>query len=345
MTSSNAKLPSEFLDGHHHFVNTKENDFQSFLARFVPNESYLPEQYQTDVVEALRKSGVSHVGSVHLECMPDSGIKEVQWLESMQGKSSVKAIVASCDLTTESVDQELASLKKAAPDRLRGIRWILDCVGEFEPGTATHVATLRHDGIDYLRGGENGDEAMPEFERGFALLETHQLSFDLQCAPVQLPAASRLCAKYPNIPVVIDHLGKPRTLLGPDTPDNQNTVPNQAELETWRTGMKLMAALPHVYVKISMLGYAVPGWIRSAERIDLVRTLCREVVEMFGPKRCIINLNWWKAGSLSDADGLSDVGPTPTEYLQHMANFFDDYSEEDRHELFVGSAKRFYRIK
>ena len=114
------------------------------------------------------------------------------------------------------------------------------------------------------------------------------------------------------------------------------------ELDTWRNGMRAMAALPNVYCKISMMGYAVPGWCRA--RTDVVKDLVQEVVAMFGAQRCMVGLNWWKDGATSDADGLSDVGPSPVEFLQHCANFFASYTEAERRSLFSETARKFYRF-
>ena len=338
---STAKFPLEFADAHHHFLDTTRNDFQTFLGKLVPNESYLPEQYDRDVVASLSAAGVTLVGSVHVEYMPDDGAKESAWIESLS--SSVKAIVGSCDLSSLTVDDDLMRLRESS-SRVRGVRWILDCVGPFEPGTATHAGTIRHDGVDYLRGNNGGydGEVVPSFERGFCLLEKHQLSFDLQCAPAQLLQASKLFAKYPNIPVCINHLGKPRKLLGSD--DSTSTELDEKELEIWRNGMNAMAELPHIYVKISMLGYAIPGWCRTPQRVDMMKQLVREVVDLFGAKRCMVGLNWWKDGACSDADGLSEVGPSPVAFMQHMSGFFEEYSQEDRQRLFVGTAREFYRF-
>jgi len=353
---SRKKLPKEFFDAHHHFLDTRttHNDgtsFQAFLGTLVPNEVYLPVQYHCDIVKPLQAAGVTLVGSTHVECMPDNGVAEITWVESMSNTTreecTVQAIVASADLTKPTLEKELIQLRKASPQKLKGIRWILDCVGNFQGGgtTATHVATSRHDGIDYLRGSAGGYEGsvLPEFERGFALLEQHGLSFDLQCAPVQLPAAAELVRKYPNIPVVIDHLGKPRTLLGPDS-DLDATQPNEKEWNDWRVGMKAMAALPNVYVKISMLGYSVPGWIRTPTRMALIKQLVTETVTLFGPQRCMVATNFWKNAALSDSDGLSDVGPDAVQLLRWLNEFLIEYSEEDRHAIFCGTAKAFYKV-
>jgi predicted TIM-barrel fold metal-dependent hydrolase len=303
---------------------------------------YLPSQYTNDVIEPLRKIGVNVYGTVHVEAMPDDGADEVSWLENMPDANYVKAYVASCDLTLDNVEEELVKVVNAAPGKVRGIRWILDCVGKFEGGkTATHPATLRHDGIDYLKS--------TSFERGLAQLEKHGLSFDLQCAPIQLvESAAALFGKYQSLKVCIDHLGKPRRLLGEDLLEdgsvNANNTLDSAEVEMWRTGMKSMAALPNVYVKLSMMGYAIPGWTRTPERQALLKSLVRETISMFGVRRCMVAWNWHVNGAVSDGDGASNAGPDAVELLEKFMWFFEGYTEEDQAWLFSGTAKEFYRL-
>ena len=234
------------------------------------------------------------------------------------------------------------------PSFLFSIRWILDCVGKFDGGkSATHVATIRHDGIDYLRGSDGGygGEVLPAFERGFALLKKFNFTFDLQCAPAQLVAASKLCARHLNTKIVIDHLGKPRTLLGADIEDNKNnTIPIEEELAVWREGMKAMAQNKNVFVKISMLGFAIPGWIRTEARIELMRALVREVVKIFGPEKCMVATNFYKDAAVSDSDGYSDIGPEVPQFLELIYEFLKDYSDHDLDRIFCKNAAEFYNI-
>lgn len=339
----------DFLDCHHHFYDTTNNSFQKFLGRFNPNASYLPNDYYRDVIQPIQKSerlsklGIRYTGSIHVEAMPDDGEAEVHWIDSLSSSATsppptVKGIVASCDLTIENVDDCLTRLKNASPS-VRGIRWILDC----DPRTdgATHAGTLRHDGIDYLRDGSGGG-AVPEFERGFALLEKHRLTFDLQCAPAQLLAAAGLCSRHPGVPVVIDHLGKPMEILGKD---NCEMVPIERKLEEWRTGMRAMAALPQVHVKISMLGWIVPNWINTARRVDIIGGLCRETVDLFGPERCMVATNWFQDGAMADSDGKGEVGPAADDYLEYMSGFLAGLTVEERRRVFGGTAREFYGIE
>lgn len=360
-SSSLQAIELEFLDCHHHFYDTLNNDFSSFLKRFFPNESYLPYEYYDDVVEPIEGSEVlgrrirgggrfRHGGSVHVELMPDDGLCEVMWIDDVQTRmaqandspyTSVRATVASCNLADDAatVRRNLEALKECS-HRVRGIRWILDCVGPRLDGDgnvinpATPIGNLRHDGVDYLDGN-------PAFERGYALLEDYGFSFDLHCAPRQLPSAAKLCSQHPDVPVVVNHLGRPMQLLGEN---NSRMTPDDAKLDEWRTGMRAMAELPHAHVKISGLGWAIPNWTASARRIDIIKRLCQETVELFGPERCMIGTNWWNDAARSDSGRLGDGGPSAEEYLEYMLDFFGGLTIEEQRMLFAGTAKRFYRI-
>lgn len=352
-TTVQVKLPRRFFDAHHHFLDTNSHatTFETFLASLMPRTTYLSKDYYRDVIVPVEAAGVQFIGSVHVECLPDDGYLEAQWVlqeaASSESPNFVKAIVASCHLgqdSLETIDQELQRLSSIP--QVKGIRWILDCVGKFDDSnTATHVATIRHDGVDYLRGSEGGynGNVIASFEEGFALLAKHHLTFDLQCAPAQLIEAAKLCARHPKVKVVIDHLGKPRRLLGPE--DTNDVVPNEQELSVWRAGMKAMSLNENVYVKISMLGYCVPGWIRNSARIDLIRNLVAETLALFGPRRCMVATNFFLDSALSDSGGESKIGPDPVTFLSYIYNFLQcDYSQEDLDCIFASTAMEFYGV-
>ncbi|WP_369011940.1 amidohydrolase family protein, partial [Escherichia marmotae] len=49
----------------------------------------------------------------------------------------------------------------------------------------------------------------PAWERGFAGLASHGLSFDLQCYLGQMPHIAEILARHSDVPVIINHLGMP----------------------------------------------------------------------------------------------------------------------------------------
>lgn len=274
---------------------------------------------------------------------PFGGVEETTWVQALvdDGRAAyVKAIVGSCDLgDAENVAECLSQIDDASP-LVRGIRWILDYVGPFDGNSATHVNAARKD-IDYLRGGEGGT-VVPEFEEGYAMLSQYDFSFDAQMAPEQLPAMAELASRYPEVPVCLNHVGKPRLVLGPYS---NATAPDEAILAEWRKGMKLMAAQPHVYVKLGMLGYMVPDWILDPKPEAVIKDLVIETIEMFGAKRCMFELNWYLGASISDNDGLGTVGPSPVELVGYMSDWLADYSQEDREWIFAKTAESFYKFE
>ena len=239
-------MPTEIVDAHFHFFDPPNNDFNAFLGS-LGAPAYLPEQYDEHA------KGLPITKCVHVEAMPDNAVAEAKWVQSLAdaGRCRVAAIVAGVNLADADAIDQLDELKAICP-RVRGIRYIIDYVGPFDGGNnATHPNMKRHDGgIDYLRDVE----AAKDFERGFAALAKRDLSFDLQCAPEQLPAAAALFARHPTVKVVVDHLGKPRHLAV-----DGGSSDTSAKLTEWRTGMQLLAKLPQVGVRMNksprLLGY------------------------------------------------------------------------------------------
>lgn len=318
------------VDAHHHYFATSKNAFNGFLGSLGAPD-YLPEQYKKDA------GSLPIVKTVHIEAMPDSGLDEAKWVESMadSGECTVAAIVAGCNLADADAEAQLDALKAACP-RLRGIRYIIDYDGPFDGGqNATHPNMKRHDGgIDYLR-----DPApAADFERGFKALASRGLSFDLQCCPAQMTAAAALCARHPDVPVVIDHLGKPRHLLADDGPEDA------AKLAEWRAAMSAMAKLPQVYVKLSMLGYSVPGWHADATKEALLRSLVNETIDLFGASRCMFASNFHINAAGSDSDFKCETGPEMAELYAKFESWVAHRSADEQASLFSGAATTFYKL-
>ncbi|KDO32932.1 hypothetical protein SPRG_02625 [Saprolegnia parasitica CBS 223.65] len=319
---------ADIVDCHHHYYDVDQPCYR-FL-QSLGASSYFPEQY------AAATGDLPIRRTIHVDAMPDDGLGEVQWLESLiaAGRAPTLAgIVASCDLSQPDVETQLRAIV-AASSRVRGVRFMLDYDGPFDGKNATHIACSRHN-TDFLRD-TNG--AAERFARGYALLAKYNLSFDLQCCPAQLEAAAALAAKHPDVPVVIDHLGKLRRLALDGGADDA------AKLAQWRAGMAAMAALPHVYVKLSMFGYMVPQWHTDAAKEAYLKTLVREVIALFGAHRCMINSNWHQNGAAADSDGLDATGPSMAELFAKVQSWVADYDETSQQHLFSLTAAAFYRV-
>jgi predicted TIM-barrel fold metal-dependent hydrolase len=180
---------------------------------------------------------------------------------------------------------------------VRGIRhivnWHLDPVRTYTPRDVT------------------GDEA---WAAGFALLGKYGLSFDLQAYPGQFPGLAPLIERHPDVSVMINHAGM---MVG------------ESGREEWRAGMRALAAIPHVAVKISGIGFAFRPWT-----IEQMRSYVLETIELFGTDRAMF---------------ASDF---PTDKLfggfdQHLDAYnaiVADFSDDERRALFAGNTNRLYRL-
>merc|ERR1712039_240971 len=108
--------------------------------------------------------------------------------------------------------------------------------------------------------------------------------------------------------------------------------------------MTVMAELPQVHVKLSMLGYAVPGWHTDSKKEAFLRGLVREIIHMFGAQRCMFASNFHINAAVSDSDHVFDTGLEMSELYAKFEAWVADLPEVDRHRLFAGTASEFYRL-
>ena len=157
------------------------------------------------------------------------------------------------------------------------------------------------------------DEA---WQRGFATLADHGLSFDLQCYPAQMPALAELVARHPRVPVIVNHAGM--AVLG--DPDGA------AE---WRRGLAALAKHPQVSVKLSGFGFARRDWTPG-----FVRDTVRAVIDLFGTHRAMFASDLPTDRLFGGIDAQMEAC--------HAA--VADFGEEDRRALFGRNADRIYRL-
>lgn len=293
-----------FVDAHIHLWNLNHIRYDWLSAPFSdegPNGSveaiahdYGVAQYRAD----LARWNV--VGAVHVDAgaAADSALRETQWLDGLaQVEGLPTGVVAFAALHDPDVETLLAA--QAAHPRVKGIR---------------HIVNWHRD--PKLTYGPVDLTVDPQWRAGYALLAKHGLSFDLQCYPGQMPGLAPLIARHPDIPVIINHMGMP-VLTDPDG------------LADWRKGMKALAALPHILVKLSGMGFIRRDWTRES-----IEPLVRETIDMFGVDRCAF------------------ASDTPTDklfgsidrYIESYHAIVADFADSDRRALFGGNANRFYRL-
>ncbi len=293
-----------FVDAHVHFWDLSHLRYDWLTPPFGeggPNgnvssiaRTYLPDNYLADTSE-WNVAGVVHVDA---GARADEHWAETIWLEKLADTTGLPTgLVAFADLTANDVDDALA--QQAESHRVRGIRQIVNWHAE---GDRTYTP------IDLT--------LFPDWHRGFGRLGQHGLSFDLQCYPGQMPGLVPLLTRHDDVPVYINHMGMP--------------VPSDpAGLEQWRVGLKALAALPQVAIKLSGMGFAWRSWTE-----DRVRPLILEAIDTFGIERAMF---------ASDLPTDLLFG-TLDEHLSAYHSIVADFTLAERRALFGGNANRFYRL-
>lgn len=156
-----------------------------------------------------------------------------------------------------------------------------------------------------------------EFLRGIACLKPFGYSYDILVYPRQLPAAIEMVEKFPEQRFVIDHLAKP--------------LIKSRQLEPWASQIKVIAANPNVYCKMS--GLVTEGeW--TSWRTDDFRPYMDVVFSAFGVGRLLFGSDW----------PVCLVGATYRQVKKLIADYTRDLSAADKGKIFGLNAIHFYNL-
>jgi predicted TIM-barrel fold metal-dependent hydrolase len=246
----------------------------------------------------LDTSSYELVKSVHIEAVPADATEETRWLQGIaEAGGFPQAIVARVALHQPDAERAIAEHRRFTS--LRGIRHIVNY-----HANPKWSFTDR----DFLT-----DDA---WLKGFALLKTYDLSFDLQIYPGQMPAAARLARRHPETRIILNHTGMP-------------VERDDAGIALWRSGMKALAACDNVVAKISGLGMVDHGWSEAS-----IRPFVLETIEIFGPDRAMFGSNFPVDRLYGSFDALYGA----------FEAIVVGFSEAEQAKLFHDNARLFYRI-
>jgi predicted TIM-barrel fold metal-dependent hydrolase len=133
----------------------------------------------------------------------------------------------------------------------------------------------------------------------------------IQTGPVGLPQVTALARRFPDVNIILDHLGRPDVLDGPPYANAQS--------------MFALAALPNIYMKLTprIFGDVKKGMASA-------HTFFPRVVEAFGADRLA-----WGSNFPTSPGTLAEILATARESLASL-------SEEDREWIFSKTAQKLY---
>jgi predicted TIM-barrel fold metal-dependent hydrolase len=131
------------------------------------------------------------------------------------------------------------------------------------------------------------------FRKGFSQLQQYGLSFDAWQYHTQLGELTRLAQKFPDTPIVLDHVGGPLG-IGPYEGKRDDVF------QDWKTSITQLAQCSNIVVKLGGLAMPVNGfkWHHraqpptSAELAAVQEPYYLHCLETFGVERCLFESNF-----------------------------------------------------
>jgi predicted TIM-barrel fold metal-dependent hydrolase len=171
---------------------------------------------------------------------------------------------------------------------------------------------------------------------GAAALARAGLTLDIWIGHTQLPELYDLAKAVPEVTIILDHVGGPIG-CGP-------YVGHATEVfAEWKESMRLVASAPNVNVKLGGLAQRVNGFnydLRplppTSEQIAADWRPCiGTCIDLFGPGRCMFESNF-----------PVDKGMVSYRTLWNAyKRLAKDFSADETHALFAGTARRVYGFK
>jgi predicted TIM-barrel fold metal-dependent hydrolase len=255
----------------------------------------MPADYRRDV----GKNRV--VKTVHEEAWfdPNDPVRETCWVtEVAKAHDLPTALVANGPLDREDIEEILAG--HASSPLTRGIRNF--------PKTAASAGESKR--------GAPGSMDDPKWRKGYALLERHGFSADIQSPWWDADALCELAADFPNTQIVIVHTGLPHDR-------------SEEGLRNWRAAMEKASRHPNVAIKLSGIGQPGIRWSYEANGPVL-----RDAIRIFGTDRDMFASNYPVDSIVATFDELCDGF--------RMA--ISDLPLAEQKKLFHDNAERIYRL-
>ncbi|MGN8157199.1 amidohydrolase family protein [Salinisphaera sp. SWV1] len=293
------------IDPHIHFWRLDLGN-QPWLENPEPNllGDYSPMAHDFGPADLRAAAGdIEIAAAVHIEADAVDPVRETEWLVSLPDSDGAgdlpTALVIGADLSKPDA-RDVLERQIAASERVRGVRQILN----------VHADPLfDYVGRHYMRE--------PTWRANFALLAELGLSFDLQIYPDQMPAAAILAAEHPDVPFVINHAGMYV---------DRSSV---AGWRAWRDGLRRLASLSNVALKLSGFGMLDHDWTLGS-----IRPLILEAIDAFGVERCLFASNYPVDGLYAGYDAI----------WQAYAEIVSGASAAEIAALFEHNARRVYRL-
>ena len=232
------------LDTHHHLWSYNAGDYP-----WIPDNTPLAQnQLLAELEEVTSAAGVTETIAVQARQI----IEESTFLLKMADQSDlIRGIVGWLPLVSENVEKDLERFSDHP--KFVGIRHVL----QDEPDEY------------FLRN---------DFHRGLSKLPAHDLRYDILLYQDQIPVATKLIDRQPELGMIINHIAKPKAQNG------------RIEVE-WRRGMKELAKRENI-LGVKFSGLATEFSDEDEVDPSTIRAYFEETLEIFGAERVMFGTDW-----------------------------------------------------
>ncbi len=250
----------DIIDAHHHIWRQADQPWLNgpMVPRIFGPYAAIRRDYPiAEYLDDIKNTGV--VASVYVQTnwAPARAVEEVAWVqETADAHGFPHAIVGFADLASPALSASLDAMQKFP--RLKGVR------------QQVHW----HDNPQYRFAPRPDVIADQAWRAGLAQLAPRSLLFELQIFTSQMAAGAALARAFPGTTFVLEHAGMPEDL------SDQGRA-------AWRAGMRVLAACPNMFVKLSALG----TFVHRATLAD-IQPIVSDTVTLFGAERCLWGSNF-----------------------------------------------------
>jgi predicted TIM-barrel fold metal-dependent hydrolase len=255
------------LDSHHHFWDLNKN-YYPWLSDEVSKDFFLGDYAsirKNYLIDDYKKDSANHniIGTIHCDAEWErkNQFAETEWLTKLSRNEKLPTcIIGHAWLHHENSEEIIA--KQASSSLVRSIR--------SKPNIRSYAKSK-----EILREGSMQDE---KWRKGLKLLEKYNLNYDLRIPCWHLKEAVDIVRLIPNTKVIINHAGFPWDR-------------SEEGMNLWRSGVKSMAKEDNTFIKLSELGRKDEIWDYEQNREIIL-----ELIDLFGPKRCMFASNFPVSG-------------------------------------------------
>lgn len=181
------------------------------------------------------------------------------------------------------------------------------------------------------------------FQAGYARLAELGLSFDAWVYSTQLPELSALAARFPEVRLVLNHLGTPAGVFGPVGRHTGRSAGERGDIfKRWQDDIAELGQYRHVHAKLSGLLMPVLGhaFHRRGEKAgvaqlqDLLGPFVEHALAVFGSQRLMFASNF----------PMDSVSANLADIIEAKRRLLAGHGEATLRAVFRDNAVRFYRL-